>query len=336
MLYITTRNDREVFTAQSVMQQTVGPDGGRFLPYRHPKMTRQTFEALAKKPFAGRIAWMLNHLFGSKCSLWDVEFAAGRSPIRLVSLGSRLHLAQTWYNPGWDYETMAVSLSRLLGREEPAGWVGIALRCAVLLGICTELYNLGVTNPDISVLSGDFSAPIAAFYLRQWGVPIGEILCCCNENNELWNLLSHGQLRTDGVSIPTILPSADVVVPSELERLVYEAGGCEEVERYLDVCRRGVAYAPGEEVLTKLRAGLAVSVVSSERILQTISGVYRTCGHILDPAGALAYAGLMDYRAKTGRLGFAVILSDNSPRHSLAITAKALGMTQEELENRTF
>ena len=36
MLYITTRNDREVFTAQSVMQQAVGPDGGRFLPYRHP------------------------------------------------------------------------------------------------------------------------------------------------------------------------------------------------------------------------------------------------------------------------------------------------------------
>lgn len=195
MLYITTRSDREVFTAQSVMQQAAGPDGGRFLPYRHPKMTRQTFEALAKKPFAGRIAWMLNHLFGSKCSLWDVEFAAGRSPIRLVSLGSRLYLAQTWYNPGWDYETMAVSLSRLLGREEPAGWIGIALRCAVLLGICTELYNLGVTNPDISVVSGDFSAPISAVYARQWGAPIGEILCCCNENNELWNLLSHGQLR---------------------------------------------------------------------------------------------------------------------------------------------
>ena len=336
MLYMTTRNDREVFTAQQVLQRTTGPEGGLFLPYRQPNISPETFRALAKKPFAGRIAWMLNHLFESKCSLWDVEFAAGRSPVRLESLGSRIFLAQTWYNPGWSYDAMAVSLSRLLGREEPAGWVGIALRCAVLLGICTELYNLGVTKPDISVLSGDFSAPIAAFYLRQWGVPIGEILCCCNENNELWNLLSHGQLRTDGVSIPTILPSADVVVPSELERLVYEAGGCEEVERYLDVCRRGAAYAPGDEVLSKLRRGMAVSVVSSERILQTVSGVYRTCGHILDPAGALAYAGLMDYRAKTGRLGCAVILSDSSPRHSLEITAKALGMPPEELENRTF
>ena len=128
MLYITTRNDREVFTAQSVMQQAVGPDGGRFLPYRHPKMTRQTFEALAKKPFAGRIAWMLNHLFGSKCSLWDVEFAAGRSPIRLVSLGSRLYLAQTWYNPGWDYETMAV----LVPAAGTGGACGVGRHCAAM------------------------------------------------------------------------------------------------------------------------------------------------------------------------------------------------------------
>lgn len=334
MLYMTTRNDREVYTAQRVLETAAGPEGGRFLPYRHPKMPRQTFEALAKKPFAGRIAWMLNHLFGSQCSLWDVEFAVGRSPVRLVSLGSRLYLALTWFNPGWDYDTMAASLARLLGVEKPAGWVRIALRASVLMGICTELCNLGVTNPAISVLSGDFSAPIGAFYARQWGAPIGEILCCCNENNEIWNLFSHGQMRTDGVSVPTILPQADVVVPPELERLVYEAGGCDEVARYLDCCRRGAAYAPCDEVLSKLRQGLAVSVVSSERTLQTISGVYRTCGHILDPAGALAYAGLMDYRARTGRAGWAVILSDTSPRHSLDITAKALGMTQKELENR--
>lgn len=334
MLYMTTRDDREVYTAQRVLESAVGPEGGKFLPYRHPKMSAETFQALAKKPFAGRIAWMLNHLFGCKCSLWDVEFAVGRSPVRLVSLGSRLYLAETWYNPGWDYAAMAASLARLLGVEKPTGWVSIALRASVLMGICTELCNLGVTNPAISVLSGDFSAPIGAFYARQWGAPIGEILCCCNENNEIWNLFSHGQMRTDGVSIPTILPQADVVVPPELERLVYEAGGCDEVERYLACCRRGAAYAPSVEVLSKLRRGMAVSVVSSERILQTISGVYRTHGHILDPAGALTYAGLMDYRAKTGRLGCGVILSDTSPRHSLEITVKALGMTPKELENR--
>jgi len=336
MLYITTRNDRDVYTAQRVLESACGPEGGQFLPYRQPKMSPETFRSLAKKPFAGRIAWMLNHLFGCKCSLWDVEFAVGRSPVRLVSLGSRLYLAETWYNPGWDYDTMAASLSRLLGVDVPTGWVRIALRASVLMGICTELCNLGVTNPAISVLSGDFSAPMGAFYARQWGAPVDEILCCCNENSEIWNLFSHGQMRTDGVSIPTILPQADVVVPRELERLVYEAGGCAEVERYLDACRRGAAYAPSDEVLSKLRQGMSVSVVSSERILQTISGVYRTHGHILDPAGALAYAGLMDYRARTGRTGCAVILSDTSPRHSLDITAKALGMTQKELENRIF
>lgn len=73
MLYITTRNDREVFTAQSVMQQAVGPDGGRFLPYRHPKMTRQTFEALAKKPFAGGLPGCSTTCLevSAACGMWS-------------------------------------------------------------------------------------------------------------------------------------------------------------------------------------------------------------------------------------------------------------------------
>ena len=98
MLYITTRNDRDVFTAQSVMQQAVGPDGGRFLPYRHPKMTRQTFEALAKKPFAGRIAWMLNHLFGSKCSLWDVITTSSNRVPSIHFLYSSFPRSKIWDN----------------------------------------------------------------------------------------------------------------------------------------------------------------------------------------------------------------------------------------------
>ena len=124
------------------------------------------------------------------------------------------------------------------------------------------------------MVSGDFSAPISAVYARQWGAPIGEILCCCNENNEIWNLLSHGQLRTDGVSIPTILPSADVVVPSELERLVYEAGGCEEVERYLDACRRGGmgAGSSGHVLVRRVKKATTGSTASS-RYFSTTSGV---------------------------------------------------------------
>lgn len=334
MLYITTRSEREVYSAQQVLKEAWGPDGGHYLPYRHPSLSREDFRNLAKKPFAGRIAWVLNHLFSCRLSMWDVEFAVGRSPVRLVPLGSRLFLAETWHNPGWDYATMAHGLARMLGADEPKGWLSVALRTAVLLGIIAEFAARGMESPDISLVSGDFSGPISAFYARQWGAHIGDILCCCNENNELWNLLSHGQLRTDSVSVRTVLPEADVTLPQELERLIYEAGGCHEVEHYLDACRRGAVYQPEEGVLAGLRRGMAVSVVSTQRILQTIPGAYATHRYVLDPAGALAYAGLMDYRAKTGRTGCGLILSDSDPRRSANTVAEAMGISAEELENR--
>ena len=157
--------------------------------------------------------------------------------------------------------------------------------------------------------SYDYLARELADYARAWGLPIGNIVCCCNENSGLWELLRHGQLRTDTASVPTILPEADVAVPENLERLVYEAGGTDEVERYLASCRRGGTYAPSETVLAKMNRGLSVSVVSSSRISQTISSVYRTHRYVLSPGSALSYAGLMDYRAKAGQARNALILA---------------------------
>ena len=119
--------------------------------------------------------------------------------------------------------------------------------------------------------------------------------------------------------------------PENLERLVYEAGGTDEVERYLASCRRGGTYAPSETVLAKMNRGLSVSVVSSSRISQTISSVYRTHRYVLSPGSALSYAGLMDYRAKAGQARNALILAEKSPVLDSEIAAAALNIARQEL-----
>lgn len=334
MLYITTRNDRDTFTAQRVMRENRGPDGGMYLSFRRMNLTAGDLKALAAMSFGERVAQTLNRLFDCKCTGLDVDFCVGRSPVRLSKLGHRLLAAEVWHNPGWSYERMEKELTGLL-REEPAapeGWLKIALRIAVLFGIYGELQRSGIEIADLAVVSGDFTAPISAYYARQWGLPIGEIVCCCNENSALWDLFAHGQLRTDAVSIPTQVPEADAAVPDQLERLVYEAGGTAEVEKYLTVCRRGGVYAPEEAVLGKLRQGFAVSVVSSARVRGTIPSAYRTHHKVLSPGTALAYAGLMDYRAKTGNTRPAVILSEKSPLADLDVTASAMGISPETLK----
>lgn len=334
MLYITTRNQRDAFTAQRVLRENRGADGGLYLPFRRPRLTAENLQNFAVMSFGQRVAQVLNLLFQTKFTGWDVDFCIGRNPVRLSPLGHRLLAAEVWHNPGWSYGYLAQELTDLF-RETPAapdGWLRIALRIAVLFGVYAELIHSGIETADISVVSGDFSAPISAYYARQWGLPIGEIICCCNENSALWDLLCHGQMCTDGLSIPTMLPEADAALPEQLERLIYEAGGTAEVERYLAACRRGGVYAPEDVVLAKLRQGLSVSVVSSRRIGETIPSVYRTHRYVLAPGSALAYAGLMDYRAKTGNTRHALILAEKSPVCDLDVTASAMGVSPETLK----
>ncbi|MDO5546244.1 MAG: hypothetical protein Q4F81_10580 [Eubacteriales bacterium] len=336
MLYVTTRNRRDAYTAQRALRENRGPDGGMYLPFRAPSYPAEDWKELAAQPFGQRVAEIMNRLFGTRLTCWDVDVCIGRSPVEIVPLGHRTLVAELWHNVGRSYDHMARELAEQLLNEPnyQRGWLEIALRIAVLFGICGQLPT---DEPaDISVISGDFTAPISAYYARSWGLPIGNIICCCNENSGLWELLHHGQLRTDLTSIRTVLPEADVALPENLERLVFEAGGTAEVERYLEACRRGGTYAPSDAVLTNMNRGLRVSVVSSQRISQTISSVYRTHHYVLSPGTALAYAGLMDARARPGLSKNALILAEKSPALDAKFTADSLKISEQELNDFLF
>lgn len=334
MLYITTRNRRDAFTARRALRESRGPDGGMYLPFRGPRFSQEEWKTLAEAPFGQRVAEILNRLFGTRLTCWDVDVCIGRNPVPIAALGHRTLAAELWRNPGLCYDHMARELAAQL-LDEPnykTGWLAIALRIAILFGIYGQMDTEEKT--DISLISGDFADPISAWYAKQWGLPIGTIICCCNENSGLWELLCHGQLRTDATSVPTIIPEADTAVPENLERLILEAGGTAEVERYLEVCRRGGIYAPGESVLANMRRDFRVSVVSSSRISQTISSVYRTHNYVLSPGAALAYAGLMDARSKPGLKKNALILGQRSPALDGAFTSVSLKIPEWELEER--
>jgi len=318
-----------------VLRENRGPDGGLYLPFRRPSFSQAELDALAELSFSQCVGELLGLMFKTKLTGWDVEFSAGRYPVRLETLRGGILMAEAWYNPEGRFERTVTDLTAQLRggeREAPGNWARIAVRIAVLFGIFAELKRAGIEMPvDISVVSGDFSAPISVWYARQWGLPIGNLVCCCNENKGLWDLIAHGQFRTDTLSVPTAAPEADVTVPEDLERLIYECGGSLEVQRYLDVCRRGGMYCPNDAVLGKLRQGVYVSVVSTQRMQTTIPSVYRTHSYLLSPYSALAYAGLLDYRAKTGMIRPALVLAEKSPACDAEATARYLGVTVEEL-----
>lgn len=315
------------------MQEFRGPDGGFFLPFRHPKFSEEELEAMARKSFGQCVAEVLNRLFNTRLTGWDIDFCCGRAPVRLTSLRHKILIAEAWHTPTGTFSHVTNALAqRLRGNtDQVSDWMEIAIRAAVLFGLFGELKRKGIDRADISVVSGDFTLPISAWYARHWGLPVGRILCCCNENNSLWELFCHGQLRTDSISIPTMIPEADVALPTELERLIYDIGGISEAKQFLDCCRRGTPYCPGDSILSKLRNGMYVSVVSSHRLETTIPSVYRTHRYLMTPCTALAYAGLLDYRAKTGETGPVLVWTEESPALHAATISQITGIPENEI-----
>ena len=334
MLYVTTRNNRDAFTVAHVLKENRGEDGGLYLPLRFPQLSAEEWRRFVSLSFNQRMAEVLNRFLGTKLTGWDIDFCVGRYPVRVEPLGHKICLAETWHNPQWQYSRLENNLLKLLDAETdlPGNWVCIAIRMAVTAAVLGNRELLGEGTVDISVVSGDFTLPISAWYLRKMGFPVGNIICCCNENNQFWNLICNGQMHTDAVCHSTMVPEADVVLPVNLERLICECGGNMEVEGFLACCESGRAYTVSDTMLQRLRDGLFVSVVSSDRVETTIPNVYKTHDYVLAPAASLGYCGLLDYRTKTGITRAAVVFCDKNPSCDLETVAKAMDMTTGELD----
>ena len=81
MLYVTTRGKYDAFTAARTMNLDRGPDGGLFIPFRLPQLTRDEIIALGSKTFGQNVADILNLFFSTRLSGWDVDMTIGRSPV---------------------------------------------------------------------------------------------------------------------------------------------------------------------------------------------------------------------------------------------------------------
>lgn len=314
MEFVTTRDPRVTHPAQQALTRDRGAEGGLFLPLSFPQYGKQELDALAALPFTARMARVLNTLCDSGLTQWDVDFCVNRNPVRLVELPQKITLVQCWHNQEGTFSYMARALAARMRRDGepvPTDWAQIAIRLAVLVALFADGRFPG--RMDIAVTGGEFHGPVSAWYAREMGLPIGQIVLCCNENGGLWELFHRGQLRTDGVSVKTSTPEADVVLPAGLERLIFACGGSHEVERYLDALRLGKTYYPEEEVFARLREGVSVSVVGRQRMESAIRSV-RATGTLLGPYDGLCHAGLLDHRAGTGRNAAALILSARCPR----------------------
>ncbi len=339
MLYATTRNQNDVFTAFKAIHTDCAPDGGLYVPFKLPHWQREQLKSLAHNSFGQTVADVLNGFFSCGLSAWDVEFAVGRSPMRLSAVNHRVVIAELFHNPQEKYSHIVQTLSDKIRKEgagePPTGWVEIAIGIAVIFGVYGEYLqadgSLLDTPVDMAVTTAHFTMPMAVWYARQMGLPIGNIVCGCNANGGVWDLLHKGEMATGNTAFKTLTAEADTVVPRNLERLICGTLGTRETLRYLDCCARGGLYAPPAEELETLRRGMFAAVISDQRIMSLIPSVYRNSQYIFGPYSILAYGSLMDYRAKTGESRTAILICERSPDCDSKLVARSMDISEPQL-----
>ena len=343
MLYVTTRGKADVYTAYRTLGQDRGEDGGFFIPFQLAPFTQEEILKLKEKSFGQNVADILNLFFNARLDGWDVDFSIGRYPTKLVAMSHRIIFAEVWHNPDLDFSRLVRNLTgRIRGTEdtvdEPTNWAWIAVRIAVLFGIFGELLRINMVEMDrpvdVAVPSGDFTAPMAVWYARYMGLPIANIICGCNDNGGIWDLLHHGQIHTDTAVEKTLTPAGDHTVPPDLERLIYGTMDQEETNKFLRACESGRIYTPPEACFEDLRRGMYAGVVSGSRMESIIRSFYNTSTYMMDPYSALAYCSLQDYRTRYAETRTAVVLSEKNPASAADIVSRALGISREELSDR--
>ena len=339
MLYTTTRGKHDVVTAYKAIHNDCHTDGGLFVPFRMPQFSKEKLDSFAANSPVQTIADVLNEFFAGGLSARDVENALGRRPIKTATIGRSLNTAELWHNVGadvnWTVQRLSDRMRGISKRTAPSNWMHIAVRVALLTAAYSQLLSGGGICKgqilDVAVTSGDFAMPMAAWYARQIGLPIGTIVCGCNANGGVWDLINRGEFATGDLLTHTCTPLVDIVVPRNLERLICGLFGVEETARYLLCCAKGKHYILSEDAADRVGQGMFAAVISDSRVESIIPGFWNTNGHVLSPYAALAYGSLQDYWSMTGCTRAALLVEERSPKLEASQISALLHMNESDL-----
>ncbi len=185
---------------------------------------------------------------------------------------------------------------------------------------------------DFSVPTGNFGDILAGYIARLMGLPVGRLICASNRNDVLTDFMNSGVYDRRREFYKTASPSMDILVSSNLERLLWLVSRDEELVSSLmrDLAEKG-CYRVSGELLAKIREVFGCGSASDEEAEETIGRVFKKTGYLMDPHTAVAWT-VADRCVKEAQDAPMVVLSTASPFKFPASCLKALGEYREESE----
>jgi threonine synthase len=179
---------------------------------------------------------------------------------------------------------------------------------------------------DFAVPTGNFGDILAGWYAKKMGLPAGRLICCSNSNNVLTDFLHTGTYDRNRKFYTTISPSMDILVSSNLERLLYALCGSDaQVSGYMKELSQTGKYSVDNSIKAALAADFAAGFCSDRETKAAIGRMYKDRGYLMDTHTAVAYSVLDEYRSLMIRKTPTVVVSTASPFKFCDSVLSALG-----------
>ena len=187
---------------------------------------------------------------------------------------------------------------------------------------------------NVVVPTGNFGNILAAYYAKQMGLPIHKLICASNENRVLYDFFRTGIYDRKRDFILTTSPSMDILISSNLERLIYRLTG-ENAEKCAELMKslsEGGEYTITEEMKAQL-GDFYGNFCSEEETANTISEIYKDSNYVIDTHTAVAAGVYKKYVSETDDHLPTVIASTASPYKFTRSVMDALGEDHKDLDD---
>ena len=172
--------------------------------------------------------------------------------------------------------------------------------------------------------TGNFGNIFAAYIAKLMGLPINKLICASNVNNILTDFLETGTYDRNRTFNVTMSPSMDILISSNLERLLYFVAGSEKTAAYMNELNTKGVYTVGDDEIKKIKENFIGCYASEEETAECIKSDLDKYGYLHDTHTAVAFKAAYKYIEASGDTSPMVIDSTASPYKFAADVYKSL------------
>ncbi len=206
-----------------------------------------------------------------------------------------------------------------LSSANSINWGRLAPQIAYYFSAYADLLRQGAITLgeeiNFCVPTGNFGNILAGYYAKRMGLPVKKLICASNRNNILFDFIRSGSYDTGRLFHKTTSPSMDILVSSNLERLLFEL--CDRDDERVRALMAGLKeqgkYRVDKAMLDRLQAEFYGGWADDDKGAAAICDCFRENGYTLDTHTAIAYAVAGEYRRKSGDTVPTVVVSTASP-----------------------